>query len=56
MKVQIIKENYFRKEDGTYNLEEALLLGGRIAGICYNKQGYDALLEEDVEKTIKLNI
>lgn len=53
MKVQIIKENYFRKEDGTYNLEEALLLGGRIAGICYNKQGYDALLEEDVEKTIK---
>ncbi len=53
MKIQIIKENYFRKEDGTYNLEEALLLGGRIAGICYDKQGYDHLLEEDIEKTIK---
>lgn len=53
MKISLIKENYFRKEDGTFDKEGALLLGGRIAGICYDKQGYDHLLEEPVEKTEK---
>ena len=51
MKIELIKENYFRKEDGTFDLDNALLLGGRIAGICYNKEGYNKLLEEDIEKT-----
>ena len=51
MKIELIKENYFRNEDGTFKLDDALLLGGRIAGICYNKEGYHKLLEEDIEKT-----
>ncbi len=53
MKIELIKENYFRNEDGTFNLEGALLLGGKIAGICYDKQVYNHLLEEDTEKTIR---
>ncbi len=53
MEVKIAEETYFRKKDGTYDLENALLFGGRAAGICYDKQGYDHLLGEPIEKTEK---
>ncbi len=53
MKINLVKENYFRKEDGTFDRESALLFGGRAAGICYDKQGYDHLLDEPIEKTQK---
>ncbi len=53
MEVKLVKENYFRKKDGTFDLEAALLFGGRAAGICYNKEGYESLLKEPIEKTEK---
>ena len=53
IRLDLVDENYFRKEDGTYDKEGALLFGGRAAGICYNKEGYNALVNEDVEKTLR---
>ncbi|MBR5662635.1 MAG: FAD-dependent thymidylate synthase [Bacilli bacterium] len=51
-KVSILP-NYFLKEDGTYNKDEAIKLSGQIAGICYDKEGYDHLKNEPEEKTMK---
>ena len=48
-----ILPNYFLKEDGTFNLNDALLFCGKIAGICYDKKGYEHLKDEDESKTIK---
>ena len=51
-KVSILP-NYFLKEDGTYNKDEAIKLSGQIAGICYDKEGYDHLKNEPEEKTMR---
>jgi len=51
MKIDLVKENYFRKEDGTFDREEAVKFGGRAAGICYDKEGYSHILNESEEKT-----
>ena len=53
IRLDLTDENYFKKEDGTFDKEAALLFGGRVAGVCYNKEGYNALLGEDVEKTLR---
>ena len=53
MRIELLNENYFRKEDGTFDLDSALLMGGRIAGVCYSKDGYDKLINEDISKTQK---
>lgn len=52
IKVSILP-NYFLKEDGTYNKDEAIKLSGQIAGICYDKEGYDHLKNEPEEKTMR---
>ena len=53
--IRILKEQaeHFLKEDGTFNMEEALLISGRYAGVCYNKDGYSELESEPQEKTMK---
>ena len=33
--------------------EKALYLSGEIAGVCYNKEGFNALKDEKKEKTLK---
>lgn len=48
-----ILPNYFLKEDGTYNKDEAIKLSGQIAGICYDKEGYNRLKDEPIEKTMR---
>lgn len=48
-----ILPGYFIYDDGTYNEEDAVMLAGQIAGICYDKEGYDHLKDEPVEKTLK---
>lgn len=45
--------NLFVKEDGTFNLQDALLLSGHIAGVCYDEEGFNHIVKEDVEKTEK---
>ena len=52
MNIKILP-NYFLNSDGTYNKDAAILLGGQIAGICYDKEGFSHLEKEDIEKTNK---
>ena len=43
--------NLYLKEDGTFDLEKALNLCGKVAGVCYDKEGFKHLESEAVEKT-----
>lgn len=52
LKIDILP-NYFLNDNGTFNKEEALLLSGKIAGICYNKEGFGQLQNEAKDKTLK---
>lgn len=48
-----ILPNLFLKEDGTFDKENAIDLCGKIAGICYDQEGYDHIKNEDKDKTNK---
>ncbi|MBE6140482.1 MAG: FAD-dependent thymidylate synthase [Firmicutes bacterium] len=52
LKVDLLP-NYFLKTDGTFDKSSAILLSGRIAGICYDKEGFKHLEQESIEKTLK---
>ena len=46
-------------EDYVLDIDKALDVCGKIGGVCYNKEGFDALLHEDTTKTqrrIKMTI
>lgn len=45
--------NYFLKEDNVFDLDEALMLSGKIAGECYDEEGFEHILLEPTEKTLK---
>lgn len=51
MRVSILP-NMFLREDGTYDLDKALNLSGKIAGVCYDKEGFSHIDQEPVEKTL----
>ncbi|MBR1413157.1 MAG: FAD-dependent thymidylate synthase [Bacilli bacterium] len=46
-----ILPNMFLKENGTFNLEEALKFSGYIAGVCYDEEGYEHIKNEPEETT-----
>ena len=48
-----ILPNLFLNEDGTFNKNDAMNLSGKIAGVCYDKEGFNNLKNEPKEKTIK---
>jgi len=48
-----ILPNQFLKNDGTFDKEEAIKLSGKIAGICYDKEGFSHLENESEEKTMR---
>ena len=48
-----IENQEYLNENGTLNQDKALTFVGHIAGICYAEEGYDSVLEEDIEKTLK---
>lgn len=52
MEIKILN-NFFLKENGTFDLENALLFSGRIAGVCYDKDGFEHLEKEDILNTKK---
>lgn len=52
IKVSILKNQYLN-EDGTFNKEQAIILSGKIAGICYDKEGFSHLENEPLEKTMR---
>ena len=52
IKISILP-NYFLNENGTFNKEEAIKLSGKIAGVCYDKEGFSHLENEPEEKTMR---
>lgn len=50
IKVEILP-NQFLKENGTFNKKEALNLAGKIAGVCYDPEGFNHLINENENKT-----
>lgn len=54
IKIEIgILPNYFLKQDGTFDSKKAIELSGKIAGVCYDKEGFLHLENESLEKTLK---
>lgn len=47
LKVYLLPNTPFLKEDGTFDIEKAMTMSGKIAGICYNENGLFASLAED---------
>ena len=52
LKVDILP-NQFLNKDGTFNKDEAIKLAGKIAGVCYDKEGFAHLENEPEEKTMR---
>lgn len=52
MKIDILP-NYFLNSDGTYDKESAINLCGKIAGVCYDKEGFGHLVNERESKTLR---
>jgi len=52
MRIDILP-NQFLKEDGTFDKEEAIKLSGKIAGVCYDKEGFKHLENESEDVTMR---
>lgn len=52
MKIGILPNQYL-KTDGTFNKKEAINLSGKIAGVCYDKDGFENLLNEPESRTAR---
>ncbi len=52
IKVSILP-NQFLKSNGTFDKESAIKLCGKIAGVCYDKEGFSHLENEPEEKTMR---
>lgn len=50
IKIEILP-NLFLNDKGIFDREKALDLCGKIAGVCYDKEGFNNLKDEDVFKT-----
>jgi len=52
IKIDILP-NYYLKDNSTFDMEEAIKLCGKIAGVCYDKEGFSHLLNEPEDKTLR---
>ena len=52
IKVEILP-NQFLRLDGTFDKDEAIKLSGKIAGVCYDREGFAHLENEPEEKTMR---
>lgn len=52
MRIDILP-NYFLNSDGTYDKDSAIKLCGKIAGVCYDKEGFNHLVNEKEVKTLR---
>lgn len=48
-----ILPNQFLKSDGSFDKDEAIKLAGKIAGVCYDKEGFNHIENEPEEKTMR---
>lgn len=51
IKVDILPNCVYLKDDGTFDKEAAINLDGKIAGVCYDKEGFNHLINEPIERT-----
>lgn len=51
IKINILPNQKYLTEKNTFDKKAALNLSGKIAGICYNKEGFSSLENEPIEKT-----
>lgn len=51
LQIEILPYNYFLDENGILRKDDAINLSGKIAGVCYNKEGFKELENEPQEKT-----
>lgn len=54
-KIRIDFIHNFYEKDGKQDKEQSHLTTGRIAGVCYDQEGYSALLKEPKEKSYRRN-
>ena len=52
MKIGILP-HYFLKDNGTVDKDGVIDLSGKIAGVCYDKEGFEHLVNEDKSITMK---
>lgn len=52
LKIGIIP-NQFLRNDGTFDRERAIVLCGKFAGVCYDKEGFEHLENEPLSRTMK---
>ena len=50
--IELVPTN-FVDEKGKFKKDEAIRLGGLIAGVCYDEEGFNHIVNEDPEKTEK---
>lgn len=50
IKIDILP-NFYLKDNGTFDKTKAINLCGKIAGVCYNREGFNSLKNEPIEKT-----
>ncbi len=48
-----ILPNQFLRSDGSFNKDKAIKLCGKIAGVCYDKEGFNHIANESEEKTMR---
>lgn len=51
IKVSILPNQKYLKDNGTFDKDASLNLSGKIAGVCYDKEGFKHLENEPIEKT-----
>lgn len=57
IKIELLPHTPFLKEDGTFDRENALLYSAKLAGECYEPEGWSKLKTEDIAKsTRRLNL
>lgn len=50
-KIEIAPTTAFLKDDGTFDVDKAINLSGKFAGVCYDREGFNHLVNEPIEKT-----
>lgn len=51
IKIEILPNQFYLREDNTYDKENSIVLSGKVAGVCYDKEGFNHLKDEDISKT-----
>lgn len=51
IRIDILPNTIYLNEDGTYNQDNSIIFSGQVAGVCYDKEGFNHIQDESLEKT-----